>query len=148
MPQYHLAQLNIGHLIAPKDSPLVADFVNNLDRINALADEAPGFVWRLQSEEGNALDFRVFDENTLVNMSVWEDIETLYDYVYKTAHVEFVKRRKEWFHFMKDPFMVLWWIPAGHTPTLEEAEERLILLREKGPTAEAFTFKKSFQPVG
>lgn len=144
MSTYHLAQLNIGHLVAPKDSPIVADFVNNIDRINALADAAPGFVWRLQDDEGNALDFRIFDEQTLVNMSVWEDLETLYEYVYKTAHVEFISRRKEWFHLIDEQYMVLWWIPAGHIPTVEEAAERLTMLREKGPTAEAFTFKKKF----
>ena len=141
---HHLAQLNIGHAKAPMDSPLLADFVSNLDRINALADEAPGFVWRLQSEDGNALEFRIFDEHTLVNMSVWEDVESLREYTYKSAHVEIMKRRKEWFHLMDEMYMVLWWIPAGHIPTIEEAAERLELLRANGPTAEAFTFKQAF----
>ena len=141
---YHLAQLNIGEMIAPMDSPLVADFVNNLDRINALADEAPGFIWRLQSEGGNAMEYRIFDENTLVNMSVWEDRDSLFAYVYQSAHVEFIRRRKEWFHHMKELFMVLWWIPEGHIPTIEEARDRLMHLREQGPTPHAFTFKKFF----
>lgn len=141
---HHLAQLNIAHSKAPMDSPLLADFVNNIDRINALADEAPGFVWRLQSEDGNALEFRIFDDHTLVNMSVWEDIESLKEYTYKSAHVEIMKRRKEWFHLMDEMYMVLWWIPAGHIPTIEEAAERLELLRANGPSAEAFTFKQAF----
>jgi len=141
---HHLAQLNIGHAKAPMDSPLMADFVNNLDRINALADQAPGFVWRLKSEDGNALEFRIFDEHTLVNMSVWVDVESLKEYTYKSAHVEIMRRRKEWFHLMDEMYMVLWWIPAGHIPTIEEAAERLELLRANGPSAEAFTFKQAF----
>ena len=144
MPNFHLAQLNIGHMKAPMDDPLVADFVNNLDRINALADAAPGFVWRLQSDAGNAMDFRIFDDQTLVNMSVWEDVDSLHAYVYKSAHVEIMRRRKEWFHLMDEMYMVLWWIPAGHIPTLEEAGERLTMLREHGPSPEAFTFKQTF----
>ena len=141
---HHLAQLNIGHAKAPMDSPSMADFVNNLDRINALADEAPGFVWRLQSEDGNVLDFRIFDDNTLVNMSVWEDVESLKEYTYKSAHVEIMRRRKEWFSRLREAYTVLWWIPAGHIPTIEEAAEKLELLRANGPSAEAFTFKQAY----
>ena len=139
--KYHLAQLNIGVMKAPLDSPLLADFFNNLVRINALADGAPGFVWRLQSESGNATAYRIFDDITLVNMSVWEDMTSLHNYVYKSAHVEFVSRRKEWFHHMSEMYMVLWWIPEGHIPPLEEAQERLIHLRQHGPTS-PFTLKK------
>ena len=144
MPAYQLAQLNIAHLKAPMDSPLLADFVANLDRINALAEEAPGFVWRLQTEDGDATSLRPFDEMTIVNMSVWESAEALYDYVYNSAHVEIMKQRKKWFHFMKEAYVVLWWVPAGHEPSMEEAKVKLMLLREQGPTPEAFTMKKSF----
>ena len=143
---HHLAQLNIGELIAPSDSPVVADFFNNLDRINALAEDSPGFVWRLQSESGNATSYRILNENTLVNMSVWKDIDALKAYVYTSDHVAFIRRRKEWFHHLKEMYMVLWWVSEGHIPTLEEAQERLLYIRQHGPTPYAFTFQKSFLP--
>ncbi len=146
MSTYHLAQINIGRLIAPTDDPLVADFMNALDRINALADTAPGFVWRLQSDSGNATDIRPFDDpNLLVNMSVWESLETLKTYTYQSEHVDFFKRRKEWFEPHASSY-VLWWIPAGHIPSLVEAKARLETLARLGPTAEAFLFKPSFPP--
>ena len=144
--KYHLAQLNVGTMIAPTDDPRVADFMNALDKINALADNSPGFVWRLQSESGNATDFRAFDDdNILINMSVWESVDALHFYTYKTAHAEYIKRRKEWFHLFGKPHMCLWWIPAGHIPTLEEAVEKLAHFTEHGPTAEVFSFTKRFE---
>jgi Domain of unknown function (DUF3291) len=144
MPTFELAQLNIAHMRTPIDAPEMADFVANLDRINALAEAAPGFVWRLQSEDGNATALRPFGDSTLVNLSVWADVEALNAYVYKSLHVEIMKRRKEWFDRMEDAYMVLWWVPAGHRPAEAEAMERLQMLRAKGPTQNAFTFKTNF----
>jgi hypothetical protein len=138
MSNYELAELNIGVINAPLESPVMADFVANLDRVNALADAAPGFVWRLQTEEGNATALRPFGENIIVNMSVWKDIASLKDFVYKSAHFQILCRRKEWFERMSEAFLVLWWVPEGHRPTLAEAKAKLDLLRQNGPTAEAF----------
>lgn len=148
MPKYQLAQLNIGTLLAPKDSPQLADFVANLDRINALADQADGFVWRMLGDGADANGWRPWGDEVLANMSVWRDVESLKDYAFRTAHADIMKRRKEWFHRMADAYMVLWWVPAGHIPTLREAGERLEILRTKGPCAEAFTFKDTFTPPG
>ncbi|HJS39096.1 MAG TPA: DUF3291 domain-containing protein [Burkholderiales bacterium] len=145
MSAWHLAQLNIGIIKAPMDSPVMADFAANLDRINALAEATPGFVWRLQTEEGNATAIRPFEnENLLLNMSVWRDVESLGKYVYHSAHVEIMRRRREWFEHMDEAFLVLWWVPQGHRPGVAEAVARLELLRAKGPTAEAFTFRHAF----
>ena len=142
MPPFQLAQLNIGVIRGPMDSPIMADFANNLDRINAVADESPGFVWRLQTDDGDATAIRPFEEeNMLVNMSVWQDLSALKEYVYTSAHVEFIRRRKEWFVPMTDAFQVLWWVPSGHIPTVDEAIAKLDLLRRAGPGPEAFTFR-------
>lgn len=145
MSAYQLAQLNIGIIKGPMDSPVMADFAANLDRINALAESTPGFVWRLQTEEGNATAIRPFEnQNLLLNMSVWRDVESLGKYVYHSAHVEIMRRRREWFERMDEAFLVLWWVPQGHRPSVAEAVARLELLRTKGPTAEAFTFRHAF----
>ncbi|MFN9212778.1 MAG: DUF3291 domain-containing protein [Betaproteobacteria bacterium] len=144
MSQYELAQLNIATMKEPLDSPLMTDFVANLDRINALAEQAPGFVWRLQTEEGDATALRPLGENTLVNMSVWRDVQSLNDYVYRSAHVEIMRRRKEWFERMAQAWAVLWWVPSGHRPDVAEAAERLAELRAQGPTPRAFTFKQAY----
>jgi hypothetical protein len=143
---YELAELNIAIMKEPLESPTMADFVANLDRINALAETSPGFVWRLQTEEGDATALRPLGEETLVNLSVWRDVGSLHDYVYRSAHVEIMRRRKEWFEKMREAYAVLWWVPAGHRPTVAEAIARLDLLRAEGPTAEAFTFRQSFLP--
>lgn len=143
--QYHLAQVNVGQTLGETDDPVMAEFMAALDKINALADESPGFVWRLQSDDGNATDFRPYeDPNVLINISVWESVEALHAYTYKTVHAEYIKRRKEWFHLFGKPHMCLWWVPAGHTPTIEEAITKLNYLTEHGPTPEAFTFAKRF----
>jgi hypothetical protein len=148
MAGYELAQLNIAHMKMPLDAPGMADFVGNLDRINALAEAAPGFVWRLQSDEGNATALRPFGADTLVNMSVWKSVAHLSDYVYKSLHVEIMKRRKEWFDRMEDAYHVLWWVPEGHRPDEYEAMQRLQTLRAMGPTDRAFHFKQPFaQPA-
>lgn len=144
MIRYQLAQLNIARLLAPIDSPVLADFVSNLDRINALAEASPGFVWRLQSEEGDATSIRPFGADYIVNLSVWEDIESLHNYVYRSSHIEIMRRRKEWFEKMREAYSVLWWVPHGHLPTTTEAKERLVLLQSNGPGSEAFTFKRPY----
>ena len=141
---WQLAQLNIGVLAAPLDSPQLADFVNNLDRINALADGSPGFVWRLQTDDGNATALRPFGGDVLVNMSVWEDFESLRRFVYQSDHAAFVKRRREFFERPVDSILVLWWVPRGHLPDTAEARVRLDRLRRDGPSAAAFEFRKIF----
>jgi hypothetical protein len=147
MPAFHLAQINIGRLNAPLDAPALADFVSQLDTINALADDAPGFVWRLTSDAGSATDIRPFeDDRMIVNFSVWEAIPELFEFTYRTAHAAVMARRREWFERMSEAVLVLWWIPAGHIPTIDEAKERLELLRTEGPTPAAFTFKTKFPP--
>ena len=146
MSRYQLAQLNVATMLDAIDSPLMADFVANLDRINALAEDAPGFVWRLQTEEGNATSLSPLGHNVIVNMSVWDDVASLNHYVYKTAHVEIMKRRKEWFERMGDAYVVLWWVPQGQRPTVEDAIARLERLRASGPTSFAFTFRHAFPP--
>ena len=145
MTKHHLAQLNIGRLKAPVDAPETAGFTDNLDRINALAEASPGFVWRLQDEAGDATAIRPFeDEDILVNLSVWTDVDSLKAFVYRSAHVEIFRQRADWFHKMDGVYLVLWWVPAGHIPDVEEAKARLMALQAKGPHAEAFTFRHLF----
>ncbi|WP_252275579.1 DUF3291 domain-containing protein [Pseudomonas subflava] len=144
MSRYHLAQLNIASMKAPLESPDMVDFVNNLERINALAEASPGYVWRLQDEAGDATAIRPFGDEVLVNMSVWTDVQSLSDYVYTSAHTEMLKRRREWFDKVEQAHQVLWWVPAGHRPGVAEAAERLAHLREHGATAHAFTFRRAF----
>ena len=146
MSAYELAQLNIALMKEPLESPSMADFVANLDCINALAESSPGFVWRLKTDDGDATALRPLGDSTIVNMSVWRDVESLNAYVYRSAHVEIMRRRKEWFERMREAFMVLWWVPQGHRPSVQEAIEKLETLRAKGPTAVAFTFRQPFPP--
>ncbi|MFY9314802.1 MAG: DUF3291 domain-containing protein [Burkholderiales bacterium] len=148
MSAYELAQLNIGAIRGPIDSPVMAGFVANLDRINALAERTPGFVWRLQTEEGNATAIRPYpeNENIAVNLSVWKDVDSLRRFVFQSEHVEIMRRRSEWFVKMDQPFLVLWWVPAGHRPSVEEAKQKLELLRRDGPGAQAFTFRQAYPP--
>ncbi len=147
MAKSELAQLNLAHPRGRIDSPLMADFVSALDRVNALAEASPGFVWRLKDDSGNATALRPLGDDTIVNMSVWKDVESLHAFVYRSDHVEVMRRRREWFEKM-ELYMVLWWVPSGHRPTMAEAIERLEMLRERGPTPEAFTFRMSFPPPG
>ena len=145
MRKYHLAQINIAQMNAPLDDPIMAGFVAQLDAVNAVADQSPGFVWRLQSEEGNATDIQAYgDDKMLINMSVWESVETLHQYTYRSQHARVFRDRKKWFEPLGRPHMVLWWIPAGYLPTVEEGKERLEMLHLNGPTPEAFTFKQQF----
>jgi hypothetical protein len=143
---HHLAQLNVGRSVAPLTDPVMADFVGGLARLNALADASPGFVWRLQDDSGNATDLRPFDAETLVNMSVWTSIDALRDYVYRSGHLDLLRRRREFFVVADGPYTVLWWVPAGQLPTVDEAGERLALLRTKGPSPDAFTFREPCPP--
>src|SRR3954451_12162922 len=130
------------------DDPAMAGFVEQLDPINALADTAPGFVWRLQTDEGNAISIHAFEDDLmLVNMSVWESVEALADFVYRSGHVAVMRRRREWAERMAEAYMVLWWVAEGEIPTVEEAKDRLEHLREHGPTPDAFTFKKRYPPA-
>ncbi len=147
MSAYELAQLNIGIIRGPMDSPVMAEFAANLDRINALAEASPGFVWRLQTEDGNATAIRPFDnENMLLNMSVWSDADSLRKFVYRSAHADILRRRREWFEKMSEAIMVLWWVPRGHRPEVAEAIGRLGLLRRLGPHPAAFTFRETYPP--
>ncbi|GAA0655070.1 DUF3291 domain-containing protein [Kitasatospora atroaurantiaca] len=143
---HQLAQVNIARLLAPIDSPQLAGFVAALDPVNALADRADGFVWRLvEGESGNATALRIFgDDWMLVNMSVWRDPAALEAYVYSEEHRAVLRRRREWFEKPAEAMTALWWVPAGHRPTGAEAEQRLVTLRSKGPTAEAFTLRETF----
>ena len=138
----HLAQLNIARPKYPMDSEGMAEFVNNLDPINAIAESSPGFIWRLKDESGDATGIRIFnDPDYIVNMSVWQSPEALKQFMFKTHHIDFLKRKKEWFEPLDGAGLVLWWIEEGHIPTIAEAEERLLHLRHNGETEFAFSFK-------
>ncbi len=148
MSGFRLAQVNIALPLEPLESELLREFVEALDPINALADSSPGFVWRLQGDDGNATSIRAFgDDRLIVNMSVWDSIEALRAFVYTSGHVAVMRRRREWFDKIETHF-ALWWVPAGHIPTLAEAEERVTLLRAVGPSPDAFTFRRHFPPPG
>lgn len=142
---YHLAQLNIGKTLAPLDSPQLQEFVDNLERINAIAEATEGFVWRLQDDSGNATDISAYDDpDIIVNLSVWRDVASLKQFMFKTDHATFLQRRGEWFEKAKTATYVLWWVPAGHIPSLEEAKQRLMRLQELGDSPEAFSMRKPF----
>ena len=142
--KFQLAQVNIGRLKAPIDHTMIKEFADNLDPVHAIAAASPGFVGRLTGDGNNATDRQPFEDPLIaINMSVWTDIPSLGAFVYRGDHVQIMRRRREWFEHM-DVFMVLWWVPAGHRPTIDEAKARLALLEERGPTREAFTFKTPF----
>jgi hypothetical protein len=144
---WQLAQLNVGRLLASLDSPAIAGFVAQLDAINRLADASPGFVWRLQTDAGNATSIRPTDDDLfLINMSVWRSLEELRAFTYVSAHVGVLGQRREWFERPAAPHLVLWWVAPGHRPTIEEALARLDRLRRDGPTPQAFTFRTPFEP--
>jgi hypothetical protein len=143
----HLAQLNVGRLRAPLDDPMIEDFRTNLDPVNALAEASPGYVWRLQDDAGNATNIKVFDDDLeIVNLTVWESIEALADFTYRSGHVELLRRRREFFEAPREPILCLWWIAEGTIPTVDEAITRLAQLRTHGPTPTAFTFRDRFAP--
>jgi hypothetical protein len=135
----HLAELNIGRLLHPQDDPRVADFMNNLDLVNALAERSQGFIWRMKDETGNATSIRAFDDpQMIVNVSVWESVEVLERFVWQTIHKRFYGRRTDWFDKMHGPQFVMWWVQIGHRPLLPEALERLEHLATHGPSEHAF----------
>ena len=145
----HLAQLNIARPRAPLDHPIMAEFMANLARINALGDASPGFVWRLQDDGGNATALeQPFGPDLIVNMTIWQDVESLRAFAFRSEHVSFLRRRAEWFEKLAGPPTVLWWVPAGHRPTLAEAKARLDQLAQAGPSPAAFTFARAFGPDG
>jgi hypothetical protein len=142
---YHLAQVNIAKMLAPLESPIMADFVANLDPINQLAETSEGFVWRLKDEGNNATSIKIYDDEfLLVNMSVWKDADSLFQFAFKSQHVEIFKRRSEWFDKMSQMHMALWYVPPGHYPDVNEATQRLNHIRMHGETPYAFSFKKRF----
>ncbi|MGA2968469.1 MAG: DUF3291 domain-containing protein [Acidimicrobiales bacterium] len=147
---YHIAQVNIARLVAPLDSQQLAGFVAALDPVNASADEAPGFVWRLQTDEGNATAVQAFEweeqgaAGVIINMSVWQSIAQLSDWVYGPLHRAVLVQRRNWFERVSEATTALWWVREGHLPSTKEAETRVLHLREQGPTPMAFTFKAVF----
>ncbi|MET9804107.1 DUF3291 domain-containing protein [Streptomyces sp. NPDC006368] len=144
---YQLAQVNLARLKFPLDSPELKEFVDALDPVNAVADTADGFVWRLKSESGNATDVPVFgDDWLIVNMSVWRDTDALTAFMYQGRHRELLSRRYEWFERVEEAMTALWWVAEGQRPTVAEAEKRLLRLREHGATPHAFTLRHSFPP--
>lgn len=145
-PGWHLAQANIARLLAPLDAPQLAGFVARLDEINALADDSPGFVWRLQTPEGDATQLRVFpDDSILVTMSVWTSLEALQAFVYRSRHVELLRQRAQWFERLGEPSYAIWWIRAGTLPTVTDARQRLEHMAAHGSTREAFVFHRPYE---
>jgi heme-degrading monooxygenase HmoA len=147
MSGYHLAQFNVAWLKKPLDHPDSADFKNWIDPIHALADQAPGFVWRLVAEgENSATSMRPVGEDGIINFTVWESREAMAAFVYRKDHADALRRRRDWFRPAEEANVVMWWIPAGHIPTLEEALERLEMLRRDGPSPRAFTYREFHDP--
>ncbi len=147
--RYHLAQINIARGIAALDDPRMQGFVGQLDTINALADNSEGFVWRLETEDGDATAIKAYDdERMIINVSVWDSFEALKNFVYRGDHLQVVKDRAQWFDKLDTPALALWWIPAGTLPSVEEATAVLRKLAEQGSTAEAFTFAKPYPKPG
>jgi hypothetical protein len=146
---HELAQINVARLKAPIDHPDTAEFVANLDGINALAETSPGFVWRFQTDDGNATSVHpTGDELVIVNLSMWTSVEALSDFAYRSGHTAFLRRRAEWFERATEPVVALWWEPAGSRPDEHEGMARLAHLRTHGPSAHAFTFRDQFDPAG
>jgi len=145
MSSYHLVQSNVARMLGLIEDPVMAGFVERLEPLNALADASPGFVWRYQTDEGDATEVRVFnDELILFNMSVWESVEALENFVYRSNHVEALQKKAEWFERASRATLALWWIEIGHVPSVEEAKDRFDVLWRDGPSAEAFTFRDRF----
>lgn len=147
MRKYDIAQINIGRIRAPLEDPLMAGFVERLAEINALAEQSPGFVWRLQTPAGDATYLRPYDDDRiLINMSVWESAEALKTYAYRSAHAELLRQRQQWFEPFTGAYLALWWVPVGHRPGVDEAKKRLAHLNQHGPSQFAFTFKTILLP--
>lgn len=147
MRTYHLAQVNIARMKAPLESSVMSGFVARIEEINALADTSPGFVWRLQTDAGDATYLRPYDDDRILfNLSVWETVDALKDYVYRSAHAELLRSRRSWFEHFAGAYAALWWVPAGHHPSVDEAKQRLAHLEANGPSHFAFTFKSLHAP--
>jgi hypothetical protein len=147
MTDLHLAQLNVARPRAAMDDPQMAEFKAALEPVNALADTAPGFVWRLTDGfGGDATTIRIADGDIMVNLSVWESRDALWNFAYRSPHMDYLRRRREWFQRMAESYQVLWWVPAGHRPTVAEAEDRLKTVRSDGPGPAAFTFRDFYPP--
>ena len=143
----HLAQMNVATALHDLDDPRMADFMMRLDEVNALAENSPGFVWRLKSDSGNATDIQATDDPRLiVNMSVWESVEALFDFAYRSDHRGVMVKRRSWFEKPGGPYQVLWWVEPGQLPTVDDGLERLEILRAQGPTPRAFVFNSVFRP--
>ncbi|MFI6390356.1 DUF3291 domain-containing protein [Nonomuraea sp. NPDC050547] len=143
----HLAQMNVARLLAPADDPRIADFIDGLEPVNALADAAPGFVWRMRANDEDPRELLSYDHDDYLatTLSVWESRETLWNFVYRSGHLDYLRRRREWFEHIAEPYAVMWWIPVGELPTTAEGFERLRRLRAEGPGPEAFTFKDFYE---
>ena len=147
---FELAQVNISRLLASLDSPLLADFMAALDEVNAAGDRAPGFVWRMQTEDGNATAVRAFgwdvgdSHGVIVNLTVWTSVEALADFAFSGEHLAIMRRRRRWFARAAQATTALWWVPTGHPPSTDEAEDAVRRLRADGPTPRAFTFRQPF----
>ena len=142
---YHLAELNIARFRLPQAHPDNADFIASLDRVNAIAEQSPGFIWRFTGDGNDAMDVQAFDDPHIAsNLSLWKDVESLSAFVYKNKdHQSMLKRRKDWFEKMEF-YVVLWWVKVGSNPSLDEAKERLALLSSEGPSIRAFNFRHVF----
>ena len=146
-PKYYLAQINIALMKAPLDNPIMAEFADALDEINQVAEASAGFVWRLKTSSGNATDIRAYsDPKMLVNISVWQSVEQLKVYVYKSLHGDFFIRRRKWFEKYQSEHFAMWWIPSEHLPTVEEGLAKLEYLALHGDSPESFTFAKPYLP--
>jgi hypothetical protein len=149
MAGYHIVQYNVARMRAELDDPLMAGFVARLDELNHLADRTPGFVWRLKDDTDRSTSIRPYEDQLInINMSVWETIEALHEFAYKSDHGPMYAARHTWFEPLDVPTLVLWWVPAGHLPDVDEAKARLELLRRRGPSPDAFTMKRRFPPPG
>ncbi|MCO5972226.1 DUF3291 domain-containing protein [Actinoallomurus soli] len=149
MTEHHLAQLNVARLREPLDAPSMAEFLALFEPVNALADSAPGFVWRLtDGDADDATTIRPYGDDVIINMSVWESREALWNFTYRSGHLDVLRRRREWFLRMAEPSIVMWWVPAGRIPSVEEARDRLERVRREGPGPEAFTFREVYDPAG
>ncbi len=146
MPDFHLAQLNIARMKAALDSPQMSGFTDNLEHVNRLAEQSPGYIWRLQTDDGDATALRPFGHDVLVNLSVWQDLASLRAFVFESAHQSFLRRRADWFNRLDEASTVLWWIPVGSEPSLPTAWQKLEHLRAHGPYVEAFSFRQPFDP--
>ena len=151
MSKFHLAQINIGRTLAPLDAPLMKEFTDFLAPVNKLGQDSPGFVWQLKEETGGASSYMKTpfdDDGYIVNMTVWENIESLRGFIFGTVHSYFLKNRSKWFEKATQIQVVLWWIPVGHIPTLEEAKVKIDLINKNGSSPEAFSFQKLFDENG